>query len=257
METKLLLKKLGKMFPKKIAKANHDFVGLMMGTLPKEVRSVLLCLDFDEFVMDEIEANGYTPDLIITHHPFIYGRKKDIFFFDPQKESLSKKIVDKNLTIYSMHTNFDGGSGGMNDTLAKMLNLGNVRRLPDDYILRIGDLPREMTLIELARYAKKNLNLKNVRVVQGNDDLIKTIGIIGGGGSSYYKKAMHNGAQAFISGDAPHWMRRDVLRYKMNYIDVAHEVERVFMGRMKEILSSLDSNIKITIIDHEEEVETI
>ena len=38
MKTRSMLIKLSKQFPKKIAKKNHDFVGLMVGKLPDEIK---------------------------------------------------------------------------------------------------------------------------------------------------------------------------------------------------------------------------
>ena len=64
MNTKKLLLKLSKRFPKRIAKANHDFVGLMVGSLKEDTKRILLCLDFDETILDK--AISFKPDLILT-----------------------------------------------------------------------------------------------------------------------------------------------------------------------------------------------
>ena len=61
MKTRALLNKLSKRFPKRFAKMNHDFVGLMAGSLPEEVHKILLCLDFDEEVFPI--AKEIKPDL--------------------------------------------------------------------------------------------------------------------------------------------------------------------------------------------------
>jgi putative NIF3 family GTP cyclohydrolase 1 type 2 len=53
----------------------------MEGRLPLEVKKIFLCLDFD----DEIYANAVAakPDLILTHHPFLYGSKHQVLAGDP------------------------------------------------------------------------------------------------------------------------------------------------------------------------------
>ena len=57
MKTDTLLKKLAKRFPKRYAKMNHDFVGLMVGKKPEEVHKILLCLDMDEEVLSFLQVH--------------------------------------------------------------------------------------------------------------------------------------------------------------------------------------------------------
>ena len=97
MRTKVLLTKLSKRFPKRYAKMNHDFVGLMCGSLPEEVHSILLCLDFDEEVFEMIKDKHY--DIIFTHHPFIYGSKSKVLKYDLTKKALYDKVMDKGFVV--------------------------------------------------------------------------------------------------------------------------------------------------------------
>lgn len=253
METSLLLKKLGRMFPKRIAKQYHDYVGLMLGKLPKEVKSVLLCLDYDEFVFAKIQNEKLKPDLIIAHHPFIYGTKKDVFLHDPKKKELYEASEKAGLCVYSIHTNFDQGRGGMNDTLALKLKLQNIQPLVNEPMARGGFLEEALDAEQFVRYVKEHLKVKTVRFIRGNNQLMKRVALIGGSGAGYFRIAQDEGYDVFISGDVRHNVRRDVLRYQFNYLDVPHEVERVFMIRMAEILTDFDPNIQIIIVDHEEE----
>ena len=71
MNTNIMLRKLAKRFPKRYAKMNHDYVGLMTGKLPLEVKKIFLCLDCDWEVLPLIKKEK--PDLVLTHHPLIYG----------------------------------------------------------------------------------------------------------------------------------------------------------------------------------------
>ena len=107
MKTRTLLLKLSKKFPKRIAKSHHDYVGLMCGKLGEEVKKITLCLDFDETIFPEVIAN--TPDLIITHHPFIYGQKSKVLKNDEKKRILVEKLEKIGIPVYSFHTNFDEG----------------------------------------------------------------------------------------------------------------------------------------------------
>ena len=256
MKTRRLLSRLGKMFPKKCGDP-HDFLGLMAGKLPEEVNSVLLVLDFDEFVYNEMKIRDINPDLIIAHHPFIYGKKKSVFAYDPGRERLCKRLEDDGIALYAMHTNFDHAKGGMNDALVEQLELRNAIAEPGVLFMRGGELPFEMSFEEAANYIKEKLQISYVKVVKGNNRPIKKVAIIGGGGSSFLRKAHERGYDLFISGDIPHYLRRECLRLGFNYVDAPHEIERIFMTSMKRILNEMDSSIEVNIIDHEEEPDIL
>ena len=249
MRTKVLLTKLSKRFPKRYAKMNHDFVGLMAGSLPNEVNSILLCLDFDEEVFEMIKDHHY--DIIFTHHPFIYGPKGKILKYNPIKKALYDKVIEKGFVIYSMHTNFDTGKGGMNDAFAEALGLKDVYAPEKEIMMRIGYLENEMEVEDFAKYAKERLNVDYGLLIAKGNKMIKKVGIIGGGGSRDYVTAKEEGADIYISGDAPHHVRREIVTQGYNYLDLPHEIEKIFMPQMKKLLLEMDDSLDITIIDHE------
>lgn len=249
MNTRSLLLKLSKRFPKRIALKHHDHVGLMTGTLPKEVNNILLCLDFDEEVLPIVLEKK--PDLIITHHPFIYGTKYKVFKYDEKKKILCEKIDNANIPVYSMHTNFDEGKGGMNDALALKMGLDNIYAPEGDKMMRIGYLKEKMEIHEAAKHIKEALNVSYSLLIKGNDNLIEKIGIVGGGGSRSYKIAMEEGCDLYISGDIPHHVRRDVITSKFNFLDMPHEIEKIFMPTLKKILLDIDPTLNVEIVDHE------
>ena len=250
MNTHSLLIKLSKSFPKKIAKKNHDFVGLMVGPLKKETNKILLCLDFDEQILAKtIEIN---PDLIITHHPFFFGSKSKILKYDEKKKYLNDELIKHHIALYSMHTNFDEGKGGMNDALAESLNLENVYAPEGEPMMRIGYLKDPMNIDAFVKSSKDRLNVDYALLVKAGTDTIQKVGIVGGGGSRDFPVAIAEGCDIYISGDAPHHVRRDIIANKFNYLDVPHEVERIFMSTLKAIIKKMDPNIEIYILDHEE-----
>lgn len=250
MKTKVLLAKLSKRFPKRYAKENHDFVGLMAGKLPEDVHKILLCLDFDKLVYPT--ALKEKPDLILTHHPFIYGPKAKILKYDLLKRELFDNVEANGLCIYSMHTNFDTGNGGMNDALTEALGLKNVYAPEKDKMMRIGELEEEMKVDEFALYAKYKLNVTYSLLINKGNKMIKKVAIIGGGGSRSWGLAKEEGADIYISGDAPHYVRRDVVINEYNYLDMPHEIEKIFMPTMKKLLLEMDDSLEIIIVDHEE-----
>lgn len=256
MNTVKLLRKLSVYFPKSI-KSRGDRVGLMSGKLPEEVNNILLCLDFDDTVYDLLPSLKKKPDLILTHHPFIYGPRCRVLNHDPAKKDLVERIEKLGIPVYSMHTNFDAGKNGMNDALAEALHLKDVKQLETSRLARGGRLEEEMEIHEFAKYANRCLKLEYSHLVHAGKDKVQSVAIIGGGGSREFKNAMLEGYDIYISGDAPHHVRRDVISNHYNYLDVCHEVERIFMPQMKKVLLSIDPTLNVEIVDHEELPELI
>ena len=249
MKTKQMLRRLADRFPKRYAKYYHDHVGLMTGKLPEEVRKIVLCLDFDQEVFSLIKENK--PDLIITHHPFIYGTKYRVFKFDKQKEELCNAIDALGVPVYSMHTNFDAGRDGMNDALSEALTLRMVYCPEKEPCMRIGELQEAMPIEDFAKFVKEKLDVDYGLLIACGNKMIKKVGIIGGGGSRDWPIAKDEGCDIYISGDAPHHVRRDIVNGNFNYLDLPHEIERIFMPQMKKILLSIDSELEILMVDHE------
>lgn len=256
MEKIKLFRELAKRFPKSI-KSRGDRVGLMTGKLPDQINSILLCLDFDEEVLTLVKTMKNKPDLILTHHPFIYGTRARVLSHNEIKARVCGEIDKMGIPVYSMHTNFDAGRDGMNDALAEALGLKNIRSLELCKMARGGELENPMEIHEFALYANKCLGLEYSHLINGGTKTIKTVAIIGGGGSREFPLAQKEGYDIYISGDIPHHARRDVLAAKYNFLDAFHEIERIFMPQMKKILLGIDPTLKVEIIDHERIPELI
>lgn len=256
VKTRTVLNRLSRYFPKALAYKNHDpRIGLQLGKLPEYLTHIVLCLDFDETISEEVIKMH--PDLVLTHHPFIFGPKGKVLAADPLKAELAAQMQAAGIPIYSMHTNFDEGKGGMNDALAELLGLVNVHPLVTDAMARGGEIPEPQDIYSFATNAIKKLDVPYGQLIAAGKKTIKTVAIIGGGGSRTWRKAKDEGYDIYISGDAPHYVRRDIVRYGYNYLDVPHEIERAFLNQMKHHLLTIDPQLNITIIDQEKCPEII
>lgn len=253
MKTKILLAKLAKKFPKKLAES-YDHVGLQCGTLKEDTSKILLCLDYDEQVYDYIVSNNLQNkiDLIISHHPFIFGTKAKVLNSDPIKKEIYEKTVKLGIPVYSYHTNFDAGKDGMNDALTQALGLQNIKALDTEPMARGGELKEEMEIHDFAKYAEIKLNVNYGLLLNYGKKMIKKVAIIGGGGWSSFKSAQLEGYDIYISGDIPHHGRRGIVANKYNYLDLPHEIEKIFMKQFSSILKSINSELQIFVVDQED-----
>ena len=254
VKSKKLIRKLFSLYPTSIAKKYHDYVGKMLPCLREEVNKIIVCLDVTKKVVDAALANNV--DLIISHHPFIYGKKKDVLL-DPYKADLYSRLLSHNICVYSFHTNFDEGKNGMNDALLGALGLENIHPLESIPMARIGMLPEEVDINVFAKNAVKSLKLNYGQLLPYGKNKIKTVAIIGGAGARECFLAYKEGADLFISGDTPYHIRREIIDKGYNYLHLDHEIEKIFIPTFTKILSKIDSSLEITPIDDVVQMELI
>jgi putative NIF3 family GTP cyclohydrolase 1 type 2 len=114
-----------------------------------------------------------------------------------------------------------------------------------------------MSAEEFAKMANKAFNVHYSLLINKGKKEIRSVAIIGGGGSGNWPIAKDNGYDIYVSGDAPHHVRRDIVNAKYNYLDMPHEIEKIFMPTMKKLIHELDESIEIVVIDHEVEPTVI
>ncbi|PPA71435.1 Nif3-like dinuclear metal center hexameric protein [Jeotgalibacillus proteolyticus] len=111
--------------PKGLA-VEGDPVGLQIGRLNQTVQRVLIALDVVEEVVDEAIDKGVK--LIIAHHPIIYRPLKTIQTDQPAGRVIAK-LIQHDIAVYTAHTNLDVTEGGVNDLLARQLELTDTKVL--------------------------------------------------------------------------------------------------------------------------------
>ena len=112
--------------PKSIA-WEKDNVGLQVGSLRRDVSNILLCLDVNEDVVDE--AVKRKCNLIISHHPLLFRPLKKLDVEKDKGSRIIEKLIKKDITLYSAHTNLDFTKEGVSFQLAKKLGLKNQKFL--------------------------------------------------------------------------------------------------------------------------------
>ncbi|QYE99272.1 Nif3-like dinuclear metal center hexameric protein [Paraclostridium sordellii] len=156
MKLKSLIKQIEKKYPLNLA-YDWDNVGLLVGDYENEVNKIMVALEANEKVVNE--AIEKEIDLIITHHPFIFSKMKKVTTQD-LKGKLIHKLIKNNISIYSMHTNFDIAFDGLNDYFVELLNLKDAKIL---------EKTNSEVLYKLAVYVPKT-HLDKVKSALGNAD---------------------------------------------------------------------------------------
>lgn len=235
--------------------SNFDLgkVGLQFGSMDHEVKKAMIALDGSTPVVEDAIAQGV--DLLITHHPFMFNSLSNLNYDNP----LTKRIclvIKNELNVFAMHTNFDVAVEGMNEILADILGLENIKsdqsEIDNNAFLRYGTVV-PMPLSEFANVVKTKFGESHIRIVGDDKKNIKKVGIIGGGGSfDLYKAALH-GCDVFITGEIRHNHALDALDLGIALIEVSHSVERLFREKVRKML--IEKFPDVTFVYSEKDVD--
>jgi dinuclear metal center YbgI/SA1388 family protein len=192
-----------------------DNVGLQIGDPRLPVRRIWVALDPSLKVVKA--ACEKKIDLLITHHPLIFRPLKSIDF-DTPGGSIIQMASQHQLSIFSAHSNLDIVRDGVNDVLAKRLELKHLEilqpvkieeRFKDDIFLldsgelehgigRIGSLAKTSNLKSLALIVKEKLKLNFVKVTGNPEQKVTQVAICSGSGSSLMQTFIASAATSTI-----------------------------------------------------------
>lgn len=106
--------------------AEWDNVGLLLGDRATPVDRLMTCLTVTPEVA--AEAVAAKVQLIVTHHP-IFFRAVQRLTTNTAEGRMALELIHAGVAVYSPHTAFDNSQGGINDLLARKLELVEVKPL--------------------------------------------------------------------------------------------------------------------------------
>lgn len=229
-------------YPEKYALA-WDNVGLLAGRDDKEVARIYIALDATDEVIDA--AVSWEADMIITHHPLIFGGLKRIHNRDFIGARILK-LIQNDISYYAMHTNYDVCR--MGKLSGEKMGLVNPEVLEVTWeeggpsgIGVIGDLTGEMTLKGCAEVVKSAFVLENVKIFGSLNCKVNRVAICPGSGKSVIDEAVKKGAEVLVTGDIGHHEGIDAVARGLAIIDAGHYgVEHIFI---KDVARQLDGKL--------------
>lgn len=178
---------------------SYDNVGLLIGSMHAPIERILVALDATPAVVQE--ALDLDVQLIITHHPLMFGGTKRLLY-DSYEGSVITSIVQNGLHLIAAHTNLDQSpelSGSA--CLARKLSLQNVRQ---EGFVFVGDLTEGEMDAGLLREKIAICEGDAVYLFGDENAKVKTLGISGGAYDGGYEQARAMGAQAYLTGEIKH-----------------------------------------------------
>jgi dinuclear metal center YbgI/SA1388 family protein len=223
--------------------------------LKTDFNKILLALEIRSDVIEEAVNKGC--DLIITHHPLIFGSLDQVIglegidfndFDEVSGDNITSNmlidLIQEGISVYSTHTPFDKCSGGNNDYLGAMLGLDRfgVSKNGDGYV-RVGEFDDPVTLDELMDRAagKLGVDKKFFRYAGDTGVSIKRVCWVSGAGSEYMISAITENCDIYITGDLKYHDAQKAHELGINVLDLGHyATENIFRRAMSSILIAED-----------------
>lgn len=220
-----------------------DNVGLLVGDPAAEVDRVLVSLDITEAVADEAIRLG--AGLIVAHHPVMNCKWLPVQTVrsDTPQGHLLMKLLGGGISAICMHTNLDVAKGGVNDALARTLELIDPGPLSEDGIGRVGSLPEPMPLARFVAFVASALHCRGLRYADAGR-MVSRVAVGGGACGDYMEQALILGCDTFVTADLGYHKFLDARPKGINLIDAGHfptedVVCPVFIDTIKERFPAL------------------
>lgn len=223
--------------PKALAE-DYDNVGLLVEGISNEIDTLVLALDADEHTV--CEAEKIEAKLIVTHHPIMFRPVSQLTEEEGGQRTV-RRLLQKGIGLFAMHTNFDSVAGGLCDAFLDSFGEFTQRSSfsgTADGIGRIGKLKVPCSLEELLARGKKAFSSEHeIRYVGDKSKLVKTLAVCNGGGGDMLFEAYGLGAEVYISGDFKHHHARFAVENNLGLIQIDHyDAEVGFCKLMKKRL---------------------
>ncbi len=220
-------------------------IGLTLD-LENDIQKIAVSLDPTRYVLKRAADIG--ADLLITHHTLIFHPLNLIN--KPLAETL-RIALDNNISLYSMHTNFDKAKGGINDALAKRIGLSNIVDTTVGKIGTISPCPAETFVNHVAKSLDTHVQFT------GRKEEISKVMVFGGSGfrNEYLAIAKQHGVDAYVSAE----MKHDIIRSweDMLLVDATHYATE--NPGMQDLCTLLEEKLRLDVefIDHNPFIEVL
>lgn len=179
-----------------------DNSGFCIGNEDSDVHGVLIGFDCTPELINEAVETG--ADMVVTHHPLIFGGIRKISLSTDTGRAIIS-AVRNGITVYACHTNMDKVLGGVSGNTASCMGLRDVRVLDSDAdgngLGVVGVLPGPMPAADFLAFLKSSLGLNVIRHSRLPSTPVRTVALCGGSGRSLIDKAVESGADVYVSAD--------------------------------------------------------
>ena len=169
---------LSEVFPKENA-LDYDNVGLIAGDREKVVSAILVSLDLTSKSIAAAKECG--ANLIVTHHPIIFGGIKALTMDDYVGRTLVE-LIKSGISVISCHTNLDLTDEFGNLAIAELLGAADARHLDGAVCGVVYELnsAEPVTLKQYCRKVAGDLKCSGIITINDPQNKVNKVFIQGG-----------------------------------------------------------------------------
>jgi dinuclear metal center YbgI/SA1388 family protein len=242
---------LEELFPKEYSDS-WDNSGGQIFNFNKDIKKIVVALDVTDELINLAVENKV--DLIISHHPIFFEGIKEINI-KTYKGQIIKDIIDNEINIYSMHTNFDMANQGMTKLLTKKLGCDyfDVLKINDaDKNIGYGgviDLGKDFEKKDVLKLVKEKLEVENFKLLSNNKKTYRKLSICGGSGGDFLREASQI-SDIYVTGDIKYHEYQLAYELGLDVIDIGHyNSEKFFMNYISDIIKRKSKEVDVDIFD--------
>ena len=218
-----------------------DNCGFQVVDRRKDVSHILTALEITSDVIDEAVELG--ADLVVTHHPMIFGGINSVDSQDVTGEYIFR-LMKNGISVYSAHTNFDRVQGGNGDYIGRLLEAKKIRTeefgegFVKSGIIR-DDNGNPLTAMAVSKLICKALNMErnSLRLIGEPERLCSRICWVTGSGADFIRDAKYAGFDLIITGDVKYHDAMWAKEAGICVVDAGHfGTERIFAENMAKLL---------------------
>lgn len=234
---------------------SYDNVGLIAGDRNKDVSAIVISLDLTQKAIEAAKANG--ANLIITHHPIIFGGIKRLTMDDFVGRTLVS-IVKPGISVIACHTNLDCTENFGNLAIADVLGAQEPEQLPNVSCGIVYELEESIALGEYCHEVVEKLNTSGVITLNNPSNRVSKVFIQGGAfDEDSIDSLIENGVDTVVSGEIKHHICVGLEQMGINSIIAGHSAtEQAYLPKLEKMLTEQYPGISITV-NYNNEVASI
>ena len=234
------------------------------GVLIEEIKGILFSLDLSFAAIDKAIEKG--ANLIITHHPAMYGKLNHARCDgDDLVERKLVKCLKNGVSVISMHLNLDAASGGIDESLAQGIctatgkDDGELKNLSIMHSLTIGGYGRaydvkEIVLEKLARNMQATFSTERLLIYGNKERKINRVASFCGAGADEEAVtfAKQQGSQAIVSSDFKHHVLTTAVESGLAVLELTHYASEEY--GMKKYYEKIRRQVAIPCVYHTDDL---
>lgn len=245
MQIKEVTDYLDELFPRENA-LDYDNPGLMTGDTSSFLTGCVISLDCTGKAIDTAIKNGC--NLIITHHPIIFGGI-DSVSVETVTGRLLSKLIKSDITCFACHTNLDLTDEFGNKAIAEAIGISESSRLDSSLCGSVFELEEETTVSEFEQRVAEGLKTSGIITINPTDSKVKKVFIQGGAfDEDSIEAIVRAGVDTVVSGEIKHHLTVLLEELGINTLIAGHSAtEQIYLPKLEKLLQIKFPQIKFIV----------